>query len=104
MHNLIIWICNIDSSFNNSNTEYVCIAVITFKSDCSIDVLNVIYLLGLYLFSVLLDWSWIYIHFLVTTLVILPDVCVCVFTGYIPRSGGKPNDPFMAPKHLLPHR
>ena len=55
MHNLIIWICNIDSSFNNSNTEYVCIAVITFKSDCSIDVLNVIYLLGLYLFSVLLD-------------------------------------------------
>ena len=38
------------------------------KSDCNIAVLNLIYLLDLYLSSALPDWSWTSIHFLVINL------------------------------------
>ena len=44
------------------------------QSDLGIDVLNLIYLLGLYLPSALPDWSWTSIHFLVTNLGTLLDV------------------------------
>ena len=44
------------------------------RSDLSIDVLNLIGLLGLYLSSALPDWSWTWIHSLVVNLGALSDV------------------------------
>ena len=49
-------------------------SVKSHKSDLSIDVLNLIYLLGLYLLSTLPDWSWITTHFLVINLDISSSV------------------------------
>ena len=43
-------------------------SVKSHKSDLSIDVLNLIYLLGLYLSSALPDWSWTSTYFLVINL------------------------------------
>ena len=49
------------------------------KSDLSIDVLNLICLLGLYLSPALPDWPWTPTHVLVVNLDPLPDVVFVIF-------------------------
>ena len=49
------------------------------KSDLSIDVLNLICLLGLYLFPALPDWPWTSTHVLVINLDTLTDVVFVIF-------------------------